>query len=174
MDQFKENRHIVDAQPDIGAIIPPSRTARRRLAAVGRHLALREWGAAVYWAGAVVLVVVGFLAIFSIGAPLFLTGVAMLVVGRWRHRSAVVWPVLVGVWSFVLGYLLVAPLGCSTSEVRGDAGRTTCSNVLGIDYSGTGVYNPSLLPALIAGLAAAAIGVVVTRQITRQMRRPGA
>ena len=140
-----------------------------------RHLALHDRGAAVYWAGAVVLVVVGFLAIFSIGAPLLLTGVAMLVVGRWRHRPAVVWPVLAGVWSFVLGYLLVAPLGCSTSAVLpGEAGRTTCSNVLGIDYSGTGVYNPSLLPALMAGLAAAAIGVVVTRQITRRMRRSGA
>jgi len=151
--------------------------ARRRLAVVGqRHLALRDLGAGVYWAGAVVLVVVGFLAIFSIGAPLLLTGVAMLVVGRWRHRPAVVWPVLVGVWSFVVGYVLVAPLGCSTTSATlpGEAGRTTCSNVVGIDYSGTGVYNPSLYPALMAGLAVAAIGVVVTRQITRRRGGRGA
>ena len=140
-----------------------------------RRLALHDSGAAVYWAGAGVLVVVGYLAIFSIGAPLLLTGIAMLVVGRWRHRPVVVWPVLVGVWSFVLGYVLVAPLGCSTSAaLPGEAARTTCSNVLGIDYSGTAAYNPSLFPALMAGLAAAAIGVVMTRQITRRTRRPGA
>jgi hypothetical protein len=140
-----------------------------------RHLALHDPGAAVYWSGAVVLVVVGFLAIFSIGAPLLLTGVAMLVLGRWRHRPAVVWPVLVGLWSFVLGYVLVVPLDCSTSATPpGEVGRTTCSNVLGIDYSGTGVYNPSLLPALMAGLAAAVIGVVVTRQIIRRTGGPGA
>jgi hypothetical protein len=137
-----------------------------------RHLALDDSRAALYWAGAAVLVAVGCLATFSIGAPLWLTGIAMLVVGRWRHRPAVVWPVLVGVWSFVLGYVLVAPLGCSTSAaLPGEAARTTCSNVLGIDYSGTAVYNPSLFPALMAGLAAAAIGVVVTRQITRRTRR---
>jgi hypothetical protein len=140
-----------------------------------RHLALHDRGAAVYWTGAVVLVVVGFLAVFSIGAPLLLTGVAMLVVGRWRHRPAVIWPVLVGVWSFFLGYVLVAPLGCSTSAtLPGEAGRTTCSNILGFDYSGTGVYNPSLFPALMAGLAAAAIGVVLMRQITRRTGGPEA
>jgi hypothetical protein len=122
----------------------------------------------------VALAVAGFIAIFSIGAPLLFTGVAMLVVGRWRHRPAVAWPVLVGVWSFVLGYVLVAPLSCSTSAAPGDAGRTTCSNVLGIDYSGTDVYNPSLIPALMAGLAAAAVGVVVTRQITRRTGGPAA
>lgn len=139
-----------------------------------RQAALHGLGAVVYWAGAAVLVVAGFHAIFSIGAPLLLTGVAMLFVGRWRHRPAVVWPALVGVWSFVLGYVLVAPLGCSTSStLPGGAARTTCSNVLGIDYSGTGVYTPSLFPALMAGLAAAAIGVVVTRQIARRGRAGG-
>jgi hypothetical protein len=140
-----------------------------------RRLALHDPEAVVYWAGGVALAVAGFLAIFSIGAPLLFTGVAMLVVGRWRHRPAVVWPVLVGVWSFVLGYVLVAPLSCSTSAAPpGEAGRTTCSNVLGIDYSGTDVYNPSLCPARMAGLAAAAGGVVVTRQITRRTGSPGA
>ena len=135
-------------------------------------------GAILYWSGAVLLTVFGFLGLFSIGAPFFLTGVAMLAVGRWRHRPEALWPTLVGVWAFVVGYILVAPLVCTGTAVpvlKGQPqrlGHTTCTNVLGIDYSGTGIYNPALAPALLAGLAMGVLGAYMTRRLlTRRTPR---
>lgn len=131
-----------------------------------------------YWAGAAVLMLFGFVAIFSIGAPFLLTGAAMVVVGPFRDRRHVLWPALLAVWSFVLAYVLVAPLGCTssslplvgTSDLAQQAGRTTCTNVLGIDYSGGGVYNPPLMPALIVGLSVS----IVVGLAARRALRPGA
>lgn len=132
-------------------------------------------GAIGYWVLAAVLVAFGYLALFSIGAPFVLTGLAMIVVGRWRRNPAVVWPALIGVWAFVVGYVLVAPLGCTTSggpapALRGASSspalsHTVCTNILGIDYSGTGIYNPSLIPGLLAGLAVAILAVALTRRL---------
>jgi hypothetical protein len=135
-------------------------------------------GSIAYWGGAAVLVLVGFVAIFSIGAPFFLTGAAMIVVGPLRHRREVLWPALLGVWSFVVAYVLVAPLGCTssslplvgTTDLAQQVGRTTCTNVLGIDYSGGGLYNPPLMPALIVGLSVA----IVVGLVARRALRPGA
>jgi len=133
-------------------------------------------GSIAYWAGAAVLMLFGFVAIFSIGAPFFLTGAAMVVVGPFRDRRHVVWPALLSVWSFVVAYVLVAPLGCTssslplvgTTDLAQQAGRTTCTNVLGIDYSGGGVYNPPLMPALIVGLSVAVVVALVARRALRR------
>jgi hypothetical protein len=133
-------------------------------------------GTAAYWAGAILLVGFGFLALFSIGAPFLLTGLAMMVVSPWRTRGEVLWPTLVGVWAFVLGFVLVAPLGCTSTAMAVTAGspaaesHTTCTNILGIDYSGTGIYNPSLAPAVFAGMAAGAGGALATRFLLRHRR----
>jgi hypothetical protein len=133
-------------------------------------------GTAAYWGVAVVLVGFGYLALFSIGAPFLLTGIAMMVVSPWRSRHEVLWPTLVGVWVFVLGYLLVAPLGCTSTATAVTVGspvatsHTTCTNILGIDYSGTGTYEPTLLPALVFGAAAGAAGALVTRFLVRRRR----
>jgi hypothetical protein len=133
-------------------------------------------GTAAYWGVAVLLAGFGFLGLFSIGAPFLLTGVAMMVVSPWRTRREVLWPALVGVWAFVLGYVLVAPLGCTSTAVAVTAAspvpqsHTTCTNVLGIDYSGIGIYNPSLVPAVLAGLAAGAAGALATRFLLRRRR----
>jgi hypothetical protein len=135
-------------------------------------------GSIAYWAGAAVLMMFGFVAIFSIGAPFLLTGAAMVVVGPLRHRREVLWPALLAVWSFVVAYVLVAPLGCTgsslplvgTTDLAQQAGRTTCTNVLGIDYSGGGVYNPPLMPALLVGLSVA----VIVALVARRAFRPGA
>lgn len=129
-------------------------------------------GSIAYWAGAAVLMLFGFVAIFSIGAPFLLTGAAMFVVGPVRHRRQVLWPTLLAVWSFVVAYVLVAPLGCTgsslplvgTIDLAQQAGRTTCTNVLGIDYSGGGTYNPPLMPALIVGLSVAVVVGLVARR----------
>jgi lysylphosphatidylglycerol synthetase-like protein (DUF2156 family) len=124
---------------------------------------------------AAVLLLVGFVAIFSIGAPFLLTGAAMMVVGPFRHRRDVLWPALGAVWSFVIAYIVVAPLGCTGTSVAvvpnighaAQVGRTTwaCTNVLGIDYSGNGMsYNPPLMPALLTGLVAGtAVGFALWR-----------
>jgi hypothetical protein len=132
-------------------------------------------GGIAYWAGAAVLMLFGFVAIFSIGAPFLLTGAAMIVVGPFRHRREVLWPALLAVWSFVVAYVLVAPLGCTDSslplvgtiDLAQQAGRTTCTNVLGIDYSGGRVYNPPLMPALIVGLSVSVIVALVARRVLR-------
>ncbi|HEX9313542.1 MAG TPA: hypothetical protein VGA30_12070, partial [Actinomycetota bacterium] len=99
-----------------------------------------------------------------------------MVVSPWRNRPQVLWPALVGVWAFVLGYLLVAPLGCTSTAVAVTAGspvavsHTTCTSILGIDYSGTGTYDPSLLPALVVAAAAGAAGALAARFLLRRRR----
>jgi len=130
-----------------------------------------------YWAVAVLLVGFGYLGLLSIGAPFLLTGIAMMVVSPWRIRPEVLWPTLVGVWSFVLGYVLIAPLGCTSTAISATVGsppavsHTTCTNILGIDYSDTGIYNPSLVPALLAGVAAGAAGALATRFLIVRRQR---
>jgi hypothetical protein len=139
---------------------------------------MRRASSIAYWAGAAVLMLFGFVAIFSIGAPFLLTGAAMMVVGPWRHRRHVLWAALAAVWSFVVTYVLVAPgvcTGTSLPAVRGitttaQVGRTTCTNVLGIDYSGSGLYNPPLMPALFAGVVAAVVVGLALRRALRPRR----
>ena len=133
-------------------------------------------GTTAYWALDVLLVGFGYLALFSIGAPFLLTGTAMMVVSPWRSRPEVMWPALVGVWAFVLGYLLVAPLACTSTGIAVTTGsplsvsHTTCTNILGIDYSGTGTYNPSLVPALLAAAAAGSAGILLARFLLGRRR----
>ena len=133
-------------------------------------------GTAAYWGVAVLLVGFGFLGLVSIGAPFLLTGTAMIVVSPWRMRPEVLWPTLVGVWALLLGYLLVAPLGCTSTVIAVTEGspvatsHTTCTNILGIDYSGTGTYDPTLVPALVVAAAAAVAGALATRFLLRRRR----
>jgi hypothetical protein len=107
----------------------------------------------VYWLAAVALVVFGVLGGFSIGGPFLMLGVAMLVVGPVRQRPIVFWPVIAGVVAFNVGYWALTPLGCTTTGL-GEEASTVCTNFLGIRYAGGPDYNPSLVPARIAGLAA--------------------
>jgi hypothetical protein len=134
-------------------------------------MAMAEHRAAsiLYWSGAVVLVMFGAIAIFSIGAPFFLTGIAMLAAGTKRHDPAVLWPTLLGVWTLVLAYVLIAPWSCTATSSGGGAGagHTTCTNPLGIGYAGDGLYNPPLLPAFLVGLAAGMIVAIVSRRAVR-------
>jgi hypothetical protein len=132
-------------------------------------------GTFAYFGLAIVLCAVGFVAILSIGAPFFLTGIAMLVVSPWRARKDVVWPVIAAPWAFTVTYILLAPLSCTGTDVPGGqtGSRTECSNILGIDYRGGGSYDPPLLPALLVGLVAAGITVAVLRRLLAR-RRVGA
>jgi hypothetical protein len=119
-----------------------------------------------YWTGAVALVALGSLALFSIGAPLLLTGAVMMVLSPWRKRPLILWPALIGLWSFVAGYVLVAPLSCTTSS--GMDPVTVCTHVFGIHWYGR---DPGLRPAFISGLTCAVIGVALALRVMVSRRR---
>jgi len=110
-----------------------------------------------YWIAAVALLLFGFITGFSIGQPIFAVGLAMLVLGPVRHRPRLFWPPMSGVMAFYLGYLAIAPFTCNATAPAGGVSTTVCSSLIGIRYSGTGIYNPSLLPGQIAGLAIAGV-----------------
>jgi hypothetical protein len=108
---------------------------------------------------AVALIIFGVAGLFSIGAPLLLTGLVMLICFPWRRRRGILWPAIAGVWGFTLGYVLMAPLGCTrtvslTRAATSTAAMTTCNGVF-FDYSGGASYNPPLLPAVLVGIAVA-------------------
>ncbi len=152
--------------------------------------------AGAYWAIVVALILFGWLAIFSIGAPFLLLGIMLAVLFPWRTRRGALATGMAAIIGLVLGYVLVAPLSCTgtaTATATAVAGQratradhpvtrdqdrdrvrsqrestTTCSNLLGITYEGSGIYNPSLLPALLAGIALAAIAGATTAWLFRR------
>jgi hypothetical protein len=65
----------------------------------------------------------------------------------------------------------VAPLSCTATEAVGGASTTTCSWLIGIDYSGSGMFNPSLDLANQVGLVVAALVFVLAVVII--LLRPG-
>ena len=127
-----------------------------------------------YWVASIGLIVFGFVASFSIGRPFLLLGLAMLVLGPLRRRPVLFWPPLAAVIAYNVGYWAVAPLSCTATEATtGGTSMTTCSSLIGIGYSGTGIYNPSLDVAAAAGLLLAAVAfVVVLAALVRQGRQP--
>jgi len=114
-----------------------------------------------YWITSLGLIAFGFLGALSIGRPFFLVGLAMLVLGPVRRRPTLFWPPLLAVVAYNVGYWAVAPLYCTATEAVGGLSTTVCSSVLGINYSGSGLYNPSPDPANVAGLLLAAVTFVV-------------
>ena len=113
-----------------------------------------------YWITSLGLIAFGFVGMFSVGRPFFLVGLAMLLLGPVRRRPALFWPPLLAVVAYNVGYWAVAPLYCTGTEDVGGPSTTTCSNVLGITYSGNGIDNPSLDPANVAGLLLAGVAFV--------------
>ncbi|MGH2572813.1 MAG: hypothetical protein ACRDGU_04945 [Actinomycetota bacterium] len=128
----------------------------------------------LYWALVAVMVSFGFLGLASIGAPFLLIGLALAFLWPARGKPTVFWPVVIGVGSFIVGYILAAPLACTGEEEdssSGASGSTQCFNLLGIDYSGTGDYNPPLWPGLVVGLATGVVGSLLTVVVTRRVQR---
>ncbi len=128
--------------------------------------------ARAYWAIVVALILFGLIGIFSIGAPFLLLGIMLAVLSPWRTRRGVLVTGMAVILGFIVGVVLVGPGGCTARAVpAGGAhsiGTTTCSNLLGITYEGSGIYNPSLLPALLAGIALAAIAGATTAWLYRR------
>lgn len=114
-----------------------------------------------HWVGSLGLIAFGVIAMFSIGRPFLLVGLAMLILGALRSRPVLFWPPLVAVIAYNVVYWAVAPLYCTATEAVGGTSTTTCSSLIGIGYSGSGIYNPSLDPANQAGLLVAATAFVV-------------
>jgi hypothetical protein len=124
---------------------------------------------------AVALVLFGAAGLFSIGLPFLLTGLVMLALLPWRRRREILWPSLAGVWGLTLGYLLVAPLGCTTTAPNGSGFRppspaTTC-NGLFFEYVGGRSYDPPFLPALLVGVVVGVAAFLVSRALIRRRAR---
>ena len=108
---------------------------------------------------ALLLLGFGVLAMASIGLPFFILGLAMLVLWLLRERRRLFASLLVGVLTFVVVGVLVAPLGCTaTATAAASRGggtvvedRTTCDSLLGITYEGATEYNAPLWPAVATG-----------------------
>lgn len=124
-----------------------------------------------YIAIALALIAFGYLSLFSVGAPFLLTGVAMLIVLPWRRRPHVLVPALVAPWAFALGYVLVAPLGCTATAAPNDGfvGVTRCDGVF-FDYVGGASYSPPLAPALLTGFLVAGLVVFAAHRAVLRSR----
>lgn len=126
----------------------------------------------VAYAGlAVAFVLFGFAGLFSVGAPFLLMGLVMLLCFPWRHRRRILWPAIAGVWGFTVGYILVAPLGCTqtsypllTDAIGTSPSTTICNGVL-FDYSGGASYNAPLLPAFLLGAFVAVVSALAVRTL---------
>ncbi len=78
---------------------------------------------------------------------------------------------MAAVLAFLVGYVAVAPLICAADGVAGGTSSTQCSSLIGIGYSGTGTYNPSLLPAIFAGLVLAVVAGLFTLALVWSVTR---
>ena len=120
-----------------------------------------------YLALALTLIVVGFIAAFSIGRPFFVVGVTLMLLGPVRHRPMLFWPWLVGVVTWQLVGLLVGPFYCSTTMTVGSGtssdgspSETVCRNLVGTLWTGTGGQDPARDAANQAAVLSAAVAIV--------------
>lgn len=122
-----------------------------------------------YWIVSIALMAFGVVASLSIGRPFAMVGLAMLVLGPLRRRPVLFWPPLVAVVAWNLAFMVIAPSQCAaTQTVRsvdlgGGLGESTivCSSLIGITYTGSGTFNPSLEPANQAALLVAAFTFLI-------------
>jgi hypothetical protein len=126
-----------------------------------------------YWILALLVTGFGFVTGFSIGQPIFLLGLTLLVLGRWRRKPRVFWPGLLGVVGFNLGFLLTAPLTCTATSIVLGPTVVECRGVLGSMRLPDGIMNPSLEPAIRAGLASAFVISAGTAAIQALRARSG-
>jgi hypothetical protein len=122
-----------------------------------------------YWLLVILLVGFGVLAIFSIGAPFLLIGLTLALLWPFRSLRAVWLPVIVGEIALIVGYVLIAPLGCTTAVTSSDASAwTACDNLVGLDYSGAGTYSPSHVPAVVVAISAGLVTASATGLYSRR------
>ena len=141
-------------------------------------------GRSLYWVLVALLSAFGVLGILSIGAPFLLLGLTLAVLYPYRNQPRVFWAWLLGVVGFIGGYLLIAPLGCTTTAMsragtgppsqseRTAEGRVVCSSVLGLPYSGQAPYEPPVWPAYLAAFGVAFAIAGATRLVLRDRKPP--
>jgi len=134
-----------------------------------------------YWIASLVLLAFGVVAMFSIGRPFLLVGLAMLVLGPLRKRPVFFWPPFAAVVAWNVAFMAIAPSVCTATQTIGavDQGggsgesSTVCTSLIGITYRGSGIYNPSLEPANQAALLAAVVTFVLILVVAIALRRAG-
>ena len=127
-------------------------------------------GAIAYWAVTVFLIGFGFLGILSIGLPFLLLGIMLAILSRRRHETGVIAAGVAAIVGFTLGYLLIVPGVCTSTQLSSQAAsHTVCTNILGINYSGASGYDPGLLPGVIASLVLAVLFANATRWLARRI-----
>jgi hypothetical protein len=88
-----------------------------------------------YWAASVALIAFGTLGLMTIGLPFLMIGVAMLLLGRVRHRAIIYWPIMAGLIGSNIAFWLTIPFYCSASStVVGGSSAATCSSLIGIPW----------------------------------------
>jgi len=126
-----------------------------------------------YWLAVLALVALGWLTIFSFGMYFWFMAVAFAVLSPFRSRPRVFLPGLALFLGFLVGYVLVAPWGCSQSFTSNPTtGEETlspvvCTSPIGIEYSGAEPFDPSRTQALIAGGALGVVAVGATWLVVR-------
>lgn len=115
----------------------------------------------MYWAVAAALVVGGYLGGFSIGQPFLVIGLAMLALGRVRHRWRIWLPLMAGVVAFNLVYWALVPISCRATAELGRPSTTICINLVGSRFEGGSGYVPPRGQALVAGFVAAVVTTAV-------------
>ena len=133
---------------------------------------------AAYLAVAIALFLFGYLGLFSIGFPFLLTGLLMLALVAFRRRVEIMVPAVLWPWVFTLGYVLVAPLGCTTTAtpmvangVGAVEGATRCTALI-FTYVGEAPYSPPIWPALLFGAALATGVALLVRRAIRARGTP--
>jgi hypothetical protein len=100
---------------------------------------------------------------------------------RHRRPSHLLWASAAALLGYTLGFMVVAPSQCVTTQtVSSEASvtpsdTTVCTSVIGITYSGHGTFDPPREPAIVVGLVVAAIAfaiVLVALHVKRQAGRP--
>ncbi len=123
-------------------------------------------GPIVYWIVAIALTAFGFLALLSMGAPFLLLGLTLMVMYPFRRRPRLFWPVVVGAITLSAVFFLAEPFGCEREGISTSEGveeqRGTCSSIIGIDYEGVGDWDPSPVPAALAGVVAGGVAAAIT------------
>jgi len=119
------------------------------------------------------LVVFGMLGMASIGMAFLLVGVTLAVLGPQRNRPAVFWPPIIAEMSLITTFVLIAPFSCAQTASTATGGTSTvsptvCTNLIGIEYSGLGGYNPPLMPALLISLATAVLAGFLSRRLLQR------
>src|SRR5438046_1205009 len=136
---------------------------------------LKSRSGLLFWGVAVGLAFLLTLATFGLTFPLLLLVAVLAAVSPDARKPALFWPPIVGVVVFIAGLILMAPITCTSTAVSPGGGvpYTTCTNLVGIDYSGRGFYNPSLVPALLAGIVAGAAAALVARLVLGRYSHAG-